>query len=151
MGTGCLSNVTAAGTISPRAITHPTYQPCLAAREIHLDKAASNPDNKPLKCQAGQRTALITAFGPPFSFCSFIGLSPLTQQSHRPAESACGKSNCAWTHIVLLTKWNFSSFLQVLVLQDSQQGQAKLSPWGPSADTRRRKMLCRERNQGTED
>lgn len=125
VGTGCLSNVTAAGTISPRAITHPTYQPCLAAKEIHLDKAASDPDNKPLKCQEAQRTALIAAAGPPSPFCRFAGLSPLKQQSHRPAESTCGKSHCAWTHIVLLAKWNFFLFLRVLVLQASQPGQAK--------------------------
>lgn len=146
--TGHLYHVTAAGTVSPRAITHPTYQPCLAAKEIHLDKAASNPDNKPLKCQAAQRRASIATAGLPFSFCSFAGLSPLTWQSHRPAESARGKGLCAWTHIVLLAKWNFSLFFQVLVLQASQLGQAKSIFWGPSADTCMKKMLCRERRQG---
>lgn len=33
------------------------------------------------------------------------------------------------THIMLLVKWNFPLFLQVLVLHASQPGQAKLSPW----------------------
>lgn len=100
--TGCLSHVTAVGTVSPRAITRPTYQPCLAAKEIHLDKAASNPNNKPLKCQAAQRRASIASAGLPFSFCSFAGLSPLTRQSHRPAESAVkraivpGHTLCCW-------------------------------------------------------
>lgn len=80
--TGCLSRVTAAGTISPRAITHPTYQPCLAAKEIHLDKAASNPDNKPLKCQAAQKRSSIATAGPPFSFCSFC--RPFSSHTAKP-------------------------------------------------------------------
>lgn len=44
-----------------------------------------------------------------------------TGQQNPPVE----KGHCAWTHIVLLAKWNFSLFLQVLVLQASQLGQAK--------------------------
>lgn len=37
----------------------------LAAGEIHLDKAAAVADNKPLKCQAAQRPALIAPRSPP--------------------------------------------------------------------------------------
>lgn len=37
----------------------------LSAGEIHLDKAAAFADNKPLKCQAAQRPALIAPHSPP--------------------------------------------------------------------------------------
>lgn len=128
VGTGCLCDVTAAGTISPRDITRPTYQPCLAAGEIHLDKAASDPDNKPLKCQPAQRTALITAMGPPFSFWSSTGLSPPIQQSHRLAESACGNGHCAWTDIVSWLNGISPSFSKSLSFWPPSQARLKHLP-----------------------
>lgn len=73
--------------------------------EIHLDKAAGTADNKPLKCQAAQRPALIAARSacrsPAPAFLLSCRPSCLPSFPLCPGLSACGKGHCAVQHCVL--------------------------------------------------